>query len=88
MFPGIDIKYRNNNMFEHKADVIKTSKSKTGYVYISTNKTYDAGLETMVFLCNADGNVVNWVDDLGCDRYDNETAAEIGHQNMINKWQY
>lgn len=87
MFPGIDNTYRNN-MFEHKADVIKTNKSKTGYVYISTNNTSDAGLETMVFVCNAEGNVVDWVGNLDGDRYDNKAAAEIGHQNMINKWQY
>jgi len=77
-----------NIMFEHKTAIIKTGKSSTGYVYVSTNNTYDHGLETMVFACTSDGNVVDWVYDLGCSRYSNQTECEIGHQEMINKWQY
>jgi hypothetical protein len=70
-------------MFERKTAVVKSSKSTTGYVYISTSSTPDMGLETMAFSCDSSGKVTDWAYDLGCFRYDNEEDATVGHSSMV-----
>jgi hypothetical protein len=67
----------------HKVDVVKSTKSKTGYVYISTTNTIDLYLETMAFSCDSSGEVTDWVNDLGCRRYSSPDEADIGHNKMI-----
>jgi len=55
------------------------------YVWIDTRYTADHGWETMVFKCDAEGNVSDW-NELDCDRYSNEEEARAGHQQMVSRW--
>ena len=66
----------------HYTDVVATSN---GHVYIDTTYTLDHGWETMVFPCNADGEVTDW-GDLDVERYDSEEEARVGHDEMVAKW--
>jgi uncharacterized protein YcgL (UPF0745 family) len=66
-------------------DVIKSSKSSTGYLYIDSRDTFDVGLETMVFICDKNGEVTDWM-DLDSDRYSTVDEMELGHKRMISKW--
>ena len=63
-------------------DTIKTSK---GYVLIDSRNTFDHGFETMVFRCDQNGNVSNWL-DIDVDRYFSYEEMLEGHVCMINKW--
>ena len=45
--------------------------------------TIDHGYETMVFACDANGNVTNWC-DLYCDIYDTESEMREGHYHVVN----
>ena len=56
-----------------------------GGFFISTCNTPDHGRETMVFLIDKKGRVVNWL-DLDCNRYDNDHEALQGHIKMLDKW--
>lgn len=61
-------------------------KTKTrGYVYIDTRYTFDCGWETMVFRCNKNGEVIDWI-DLDVDRYNSREEADRGHYRMVMKW--
>lgn len=55
------------------------------YVYIDTRWTMDNGWETMVFKCNKNGEVTNWI-DLDCDVYKTKKDANEGHCSMVDKW--
>ena len=63
-------------------DVVKT---KNGYVLIDSNNTFDRGYETMVFRCDQDGNVENWL-DIDVAWYTSEEEMLVGHVEMIKKW--
>lgn len=66
--------------------VITVEKDKTGqYVRIDTCNTFDAGLETMVFRCDQNGEVKNW-EELDEMHYGNVTEATEGHIRMWEKW--
>lgn len=41
--------------------------------------------ETMVFKCDAAGNVTDWI-ELACDRYTTREEAIEGHANMVTEW--
>lgn len=45
-----------------------------GYVWIDTCDTFDRGWETMVFRCDENGNVLDWM-DLDSELYINENNA-------------
>lgn len=63
-----------------------TVKTRTmGYVWIDTCDTFDRGWETMVFRCNENGNVLDWM-DLDSELYINENNAFKGHDEMVEKW--
>lgn len=64
-------------------DIIQTRTGK--YVYIDTCWTIDHGWETMVFPCDENGNVTSW-SDIDCEIYAEESDADKGHTEMINKW--
>ena len=68
-----------------KQNVVTTGNHKSGYVFISTVNAIDSGLETMVFPCNANGEVKDY-SDLDCQRYDSEEEALQGHKEMMAKW--
>lgn len=63
-------------------DVISCS---TGWVLVDSRNTFDVGYETMVFRCDADGNVEQWL-ELDMDRYPTFEAMAVGHRKMIEKW--
>lgn len=63
-----------------------TVKTRTmGYVWIDTCDTFDRGWETMVFRCDENGNVLDWM-DLDSELYINENNAAKGHDEMVEKW--
>lgn len=55
-----------------------------GKYWVSTNKTFDHGWETMVFAFK-DGKV-DYI-ELDVDHYTNEMDAAIGHAVMVQKWE-
>ncbi len=69
----------------HLKDILKSGKVASGYVYVSTNNTFDVGLETMVFQCDSSGEVTDWT-ELDCDRYSDESEATDGHKMIVAKW--
>lgn len=69
----------------HLKNIVETNKVKSGYVYVSTADTFDAGLETMVFECDKSGDVSDW-GDLDYDRYNDLNEASDGHKMMVAKW--
>ena len=52
------------------------------YYYVDSCYTLDHGYETMVFACDANGNVTNW-GDLYAEWYDNAAEMETGHNNIV-----
>lgn len=73
---------------ENGKQVITVEKDKTGqYVRTDTYNTFDAGLETMVFRCDQNGEVKNW-EELDDMHYGNVTEATEGHIRMWEKWTY
>lgn len=63
-----------------------TVKTRTrGYVWIDTCHTLDHGWETMVFISDENGNVLNWF-DLDSDIYATKSQASEGHEEMVEKW--
>lgn len=71
---------------ENGKQVITVEKDKTGqYVRMDTCNTFDAGLETMVFRCDQNGEVKNW-EELDDMHYGNVTEATEGHIRMWEKW--
>ena len=71
----------------HLREFMETNNKniETGYVYVSTVDTLDSGLETMVFMCNSVGDVLDW-GELDCESYDTFEEAEAGHKMMLAKW--
>ena len=63
-------------------EVIKTNN---GYVFVSTVKAFGHGLETMVFTCDANGEVTNWF-GLEEDRYYCYEDAINGHNKIASKY--
>ena len=41
--------------------------------------------ETMVFACDADGAVTDWL-ELDCQRYETEDGARLGHAWHVQTW--
>jgi hypothetical protein len=39
----------------------------------------------MVFRCNKNGEVIDWI-DLDVDRYNSREEADRGHYRMVMKW--
>lgn len=68
-----------------RTDIVKSAKVNSGYVYVSTADTFDVGLETMVFECDASGDVLDW-GELDCNRYTDFGEAENGHKLMVASW--
>ena len=52
------------------------------HYYVDSRWTIDHGHETMAFLCDSDGNVLNWA-DLYCEHYATAASMEIGHKRAI-----
>jgi hypothetical protein len=68
-----------------RQQVVSTTKVPSGYVWISTCLTPDHGWETMVFQCDAQGEVLDWL-DMEADRYVEESEAQDGHASMVSRW--
>ena len=68
---------RWNNVIKTKAGI---------HVYIDTAYTFDAGWETMVFECDENGMVSDWL-DLDVKHYGCEEMAGLGHSGMVEKWE-
>ena len=60
-------------------------KKSGGYVLVDTCNTIDHDWETMVFECDAEGNVEDW-GELDCERYDSQEEAKEGHNKMVEEW--
>ena len=63
-------------------DIVKT---KNGYVLIDSRNTFDMGYETMVFKCDEQGGVDEWL-DIDLKRYPTYWEMVQGHTQMIKKW--
>lgn len=65
---------------------MKNIIKKNGKHYlVSTVDTFDNGWETMVFLCDADGEVADWA-ELACNRYSDREEADTGHFEMVQNF--
>lgn len=53
---------------------------------VSTVDTLDAGFETMVFACDAEGDSVDYT-DLDAERYTTAEEAAAGHAVMCERFQ-
>ena len=63
-------------------DIVESS---VGTVLIDSADTFDVGYETMVFKCDKNGHVEDYL-DLDRAIYTSVEDMERGHQQMINKW--
>ena len=68
-----------------KQEVIASNKTETGYAFVSTCQTFDHGLETMVFPCDENGEVTDWL-ELEADRYYDMAEALSGHNAIADRW--
>jgi len=73
----------NNRMSEGYRDTVKTANGK--YLLVDSRDTFDHGYETMVFRCDENGAVDNWL-DIDVDTYPTLPDMIKGHVQMINKW--
>lgn len=74
-------------MFGDEFKQMRTVIERNGkFFFVSTNDTFDRGLETMVFACDASGSVTDW-GDLYSDHYDSIGAAKIGHRRVCESFQ-
>ena len=64
-------------------DIVRTRNG--NYVFIDSRDTLDKGYETMVFECNENGVVDNWL-ELDVARYKTIEEMTEGHVKMIYKW--
>ena len=64
-------------------DIVHFDNRKEHYL-IDTSDVIDY-YETMVFACDAEGNVEKW-SDLDCETYSTWEEAQKGHLDMIDKW--
>lgn len=71
------------NLKMKKSTTVKTRTK--GYVWIDTRDTFDRGWETMVFRCDENGNVSDWM-DLDSELYICKDQAFKGHDKMVEKW--
>ena len=71
------------NLRNKKSTTVKTRTM--GYVWIDTCDTFDRGWETMVFRCDENGNVSDWM-DLDSELYICKDHAFKGHNEMVEKW--
>jgi hypothetical protein len=51
------------------------------YYYVSSCFTSDHGYETMIFLCDDKGNVLDW-SDLYAEWYETEEEMNAGHERI------
>ena len=56
------------------------------YYWVSTKNTFDHGWETMVFLSDENGTVLDW-SELFCARYSVISEAGIGHNSVVQNFQ-
>ena len=52
------------------------------HYYVSSCFTPDHGYETMIFLCDDKGNVLDW-SDLYVEHYETEEEMNAGHERII-----
>lgn len=55
---------------------------KGNYYFVDSCYTLDHGYETMIFACDANGNVTDW-SDLYCDRYLSEREMVAAHKAIV-----
>jgi len=67
-------------------DKQKKHYTKNGRYFISTNLTWDQGWESMVFNRNSETGDIDFA-EVDVDRYNDETEAYEGHEEMIRKWE-
>lgn len=68
-----------NKHFEHLKDFVKSEKTNKLY-YVSTNFTFDAGLETMIF--EVDNGEIDW-EGVFVKRYPNGERAIAEHYKIL-----
>lgn len=66
-------------MFEHLMDYVKVNDR---YYYVSTNYTFDNGLETMIFETDKNNRVIDWM-ELYAEHYSSENEAVEGHRYAV-----
>ena len=55
------------------------------FYYVDSGYTLDHGYETMVFACDNEGNVTDWL-NLDEEWYDSPEEMQTGHKAMVEKW--
>ena len=55
------------------------------YASVRTDYTLDCGWETMVFHCNANGEVTNW-EPIATVHYDSSAEAFVAHLTLLERW--
>lgn len=64
-------------------DLSHIVKSNNKYYFVDSNDTFDVGFETMVFLCDENGENINW-SDLFAKRYNTEEEMRESHYKICN----
>lgn len=52
---------------------------------VDTCRTLDHGNESMVFACDEDGVIIDWL-DLDCDCFIPDEAMKDRHEAMVSRW--
>lgn len=54
------------------------------YYLVDSCFTFDCGFETMIFMCNDDGKVIDWC-DLYVEHYNTKSEMEIRHYEIVSE---
>lgn len=79
MFAGFS--YNPNFRDDALSDIVESNGK---HFYVDSCNTPDHGYETMVFACDANGNVTDWM-DLYAEWYDTASAMKDGHKVIVEK---
>ena len=63
------------------SDVVQVNRN---YYWVDSCLTMDHGYETMIFPCDRNGNVTDWI-DLYCENYRAEEEMAIRHVAIVEK---
>ena len=70
---GNDPKTALTNIVEHNGN----------YYYVDSRYTFDHGYETMIFHCDANGKVTNWL-DLYAEWYSSQEEMAARHKQIVD----
>jgi predicted ATPase len=65
--------------------VVSTIRLSGAESFADLYEQFGGGYETMVFACEPDGLITDWL-ELDCQRYHTEDEARTGHKDMVQNW--